>query len=92
MLLLALLLRCLAAAGSHACTRAPRSLPLCRPLAQAVVGALPVKPMLLREPCPDMVLDRFGPSPDAPALDAPRIYSSDLARERGLGGGMWGVM
>ncbi|KAL4433793.1 hypothetical protein ABPG75_000234 [Micractinium tetrahymenae] len=42
---------------------------------QAVVSALPVKPMLLREPCPDLLLDRF--SPDPARVDA-RLYSTDL--------------
>ena len=49
---------------------------------QAVVNALPVKPMLLREPCPDLLLDRF--TPDASTLDA-RVDSSDLARESVVG-------
>lgn len=42
------------------------------------MSALPVKPVLLREPCPDLLLDRFGPDPAA--VDA-RLYSTDLSRE-----------
>lgn len=46
------------------------------------MAALPVKPVLLREPCPDLLLDRFGPDPAG--VDA-RLYSADLSRES-LGG------
>lgn len=45
---------------------------------QAVVSALPVKPMLLREPCPDLLLERFTPGPCG---ETPRVYPADLARE-----------
>lgn len=50
----------------------------CPWLLQAVVNALPVKPVLLREPCPDLLLDRF--TPDPAAVDA-RLFSTDLSRE-----------
>lgn len=57
---------------------------------QAVVSALPVKPMLLREPCPDLLLERFTPGPCG---EAPRVYPADLARECStLGGPVVGGM
>lgn len=60
----------------------PAVLPCSCPLrSQAVVSALPVKPQLQREPCPDLLLDRFTPTGEG--IEA-RVYPSDLARERRL--------
>lgn len=42
-----------------------------------MVNALPVKPMLLRNPSPDLLLDRFTPGQEGAP---PRIYPADLAR------------
>lgn len=50
---------------------------------QAVVSALPAKPALLREPCPDLALDRFTPTGEGQQA---RVYTSDLARAW-VGGG-----
>lgn len=69
------------APGPGACIAAalaPTNLDLLVLPNQAVVSALPVKPMLLREPCPDLLLERFTPGPCG---EAPRVYPADLARE-----------
>ncbi len=54
------------------------------------MSALPVKPMLLREPCPDLLLERFTPGPNG---EPPRVYPADLACEQNEGcpsdGAIW---
>ena len=47
---------------------------------RAVVDALHVKPTLLRDPCPDLALDRFTPCANVDEMEA-RVYAADLACE-----------